>query len=75
MIIVLLKPVCKCGSNEVLQGCQSHDSNGEFHTKKWWEQHPNVKRPNIQMMVAVSDPTDCKCSKCGTGSHIKSVSL
>jgi len=34
MIIIFPKPICKCGSKEISQGCQHHDLYGEFHTKQ-----------------------------------------
>lgn len=64
MIIIFPKPVCKCGSNEISQGCQYHDSYGEFHTKQWWLEHPSEIRASIQKSVGVADPTNYKC-KCG----------
>lgn len=65
MIFVLQQTVCKCGSNEVSQGCQYHDSDGEFHTKQWWLEHPDEIRPSVQKAFWVADPTNCTCAKCG----------
>ncbi len=64
MIIILPNQICKCGSKEITQGCQHHDSHGEFHSKQWWLEHPDEVKPNIQKAVWVADPTSYKC-KCG----------
>lgn len=65
MIIVLNDTVCKCGSKEIIQGCEYHDTTGEWHTKQWWEEHPEEVKPTIQKLLAVFDPTNFTCAKCG----------
>lgn len=59
------KPICPCGSDDVYQGCQHHDDNDEWHTKQWWDEHPDQKPPGTQMLLYVSDPTNWTCNKCG----------
>jgi len=65
MYYIFEEEICpKCNFNEVEQGCQVHDVNGEYHTKKWHEEHPDVIIPGVQKSMFCGDPTDFICPKC-----------